>query len=159
MTAPKQPIESFGPELLNTLIEGTRRRVVVPCTFGTATRLRLRLHQLRTRMRELNHPLYPIAAKCKVTIEWDENKVPTHVGARGLKYPSSGKTAQVQLVVAPHDDDFAKILTTAGVDAKRDISGLLTPQSAHQDSDSGQHNTSNLESLIFPDDTEQEPHE
>lgn len=139
----KAPIESFGSELLNTLIKGAQSEVRVDCNYATAARLRLRLHQLRSRMRELDHQLYPIVAKAKVSITWDEKAVSTRVGERGLRYPKD-RDSRVTLIIAPHDDDFAKLLTKAGVDAKRPIGDLLNPETT-----ASQSPTLNLESLMF----------
>lgn len=153
MTAPKSPIESFGPELLNTLIAGSKQRFEISCKWSIAVRLRLRIHQLRTQMRRMKHELYPIVAKTKVSITWDEKAVETYTGARGLKYPKS-KEAPVKVIIAPHDDDFAELLKSAGIDAKRDVSGLLTPKPPEPIADpkapDGDEGTG-LEALIFND--------
>lgn len=129
MSSPrKPPIESFGPELFNTLIEGSKRKIEVETTYTIAVKFRLRIHQLRNRMREESHPLYRVAAKTKLSIQWDEIAVNTVRGRRGLKYPSDRRSL-VKLIIEPHDNEFSELLKAQGVDVKAPIDSLLiTPQ-------------------------------
>lgn len=124
-TPRKPPIESFGPELFNTLIEGSKRKIVVETSYTTAVKFRMRIHQLRNRMREENHPLYRVAAKTKLSIQWDEVTTNTVRGKRGLKYPSDRRT-KVKLIIEPHDNEFSDLLAAQGVNVKAPIDDLLT---------------------------------
>ena len=114
MTKPrhKPPIESFGAELFNALIEGSKRKISIQTTYRNAIVLRLRVHRLRHRMQEENHPLYPIAAKTKISIIWppDTEVITT---SKHIKYPKSS-SAPVTLTFAPHDSEFADLLKSRG---------------------------------------------
>jgi len=122
----KTPLESFGPELFNALIEGSKRKITIPTDYRTAVKFRIRVHQLRHRLREDAHPLYGIAARTKVTIEWDETKVETIVSRKKVHFPKN-PLAPVTLTIAPHDSQFSEALAAAGIDVKTPLdSELLT---------------------------------
>lgn len=130
MTKPrnKAPIESFGPELFNALIEGSKRTIDIPTIYRQAVVFRIRAHQLRHRMREDNHPLYSVAARTRITITWDAN-TETVINKKKIKFPKDPNTPVV-LTIAPHDSQFAAALSAAGIDVKtplnRDLIGGAT---------------------------------
>ena len=136
MTKPqnKMPIESFGAELFNALIEGSKRTISLQTTYRNAIVLRLRVHRLRHRMQEENHPLYPIAAKTKISISWPPN-TEVITTSKHIKYPKSS-SAPVTLTFAPHNSEFANLLKAAGVN--------ITPID-HQSFDETIPNTQNTE--------------
>jgi hypothetical protein len=103
----KIPIESFGAELFTALIEGSKRKIEVQTTYRNASHLRMRVHQLRQRMREEGHPLYPIAARCRLTITWEGNT--KHSFSKNPDMP-------VTLTFAPHDSEFADLFKSAGLE-------------------------------------------
>lgn len=114
MSANRPPIESFGPTLFNALIEGSRREYRIPTSYRNAARFRHRAHMLRSRMQQESHPLYPVASRTRITIEWDETKIPTKHNRRNVKWPENIE-AQVTLVIAPHDLQFDEALKAAGL--------------------------------------------
>jgi hypothetical protein len=78
-------------------------------------------------MREENHQLYKIAAKTKISIQWDDSLIPTIRGKRGLKYPSD-RRSQVNLVIEPHDNEFSDMLSAQGINTKAPVDqSLITP--------------------------------
>jgi hypothetical protein len=114
MTRPpsKTPIESFGSELFTALIEGSKRKIEIQTTYRTAVKIRLRVHQLRARMREESHPLYSVAARTRVTISWANTiEVTSHTKA---KFPKD-LNAPVTLTFAPQDSEYGDIFKKAGV--------------------------------------------
>lgn len=116
MTKPrtKMPIESFGPELFNALIEGSKRKVELNTDYKTAVKLRMRIHQLRARMREESHPLYPIAAKAHLTISWPDS-IETLTSYKKIHHPKNPKSP-VTLTISPHDSEYGDIFKDAGID-------------------------------------------
>lgn len=105
-TRPKSkfPIESFGPELMEFLLK-VGRGATVTLSFPRrkdATRFRMRVHMLRQRMREADHPEYKMAAKARLSLHWENGK---------------GPNDPATLVGKPFDSEFADILKTAGVGA------------------------------------------
>ena|SRR5258706_9934156 len=115
------PIESFGPELLNALIEGSKREIRIPTTYKAAVKFRQRCHQLRTRMREDKHPMYSTAARTRITILYGKAAGLTPVdelqNSKKVKYPKDPGVPAL-LVIAPHDSEFTKALEDAGIGVK-----------------------------------------
>jgi hypothetical protein len=110
---PKDPIDSFGAEVFNALVEGSKRRIELLMPYNDAVRLRLRIHRLRSQMRKEGHQLYGLVLKAELRIELPPN-IPTKVSSRGVHTPVD-KTTVVKLVMSPRDSDFADILSKAGV--------------------------------------------
>jgi hypothetical protein len=117
MTKQKRaPIESYGAEMFNALIEGSRKTFHVTLPYRDAVKFRLRCYQLRNRMLTENHELYPVAAKTKISLSWDETKIPTKLGYRNSKTPIDSK-APVTLTIGPQDSEYADALKAAGLTA------------------------------------------
>jgi hypothetical protein len=114
---PRDPIESFGAEVFNALIEGSRREFRIPTTYREASLFRVRAHKLRKQMQLDAHPLYSVAARTKITIEWDENAVETIRTAKRVRLPKD-TNSPVTLVIAPHDSQFTDALIRAGLGVK-----------------------------------------
>src|SRR5687768_4773528 len=69
----KLPIESFGPELMTALLAGSKGEVRLPMPYRTAVNFRRRIHQLRARMREENHPQRGLVERAQVRILWGKD--------------------------------------------------------------------------------------
>jgi hypothetical protein len=78
MTLPKakQPLESFDPRMMELLIRGARRRIVIPFPGAEGKRLahqfQRRMHTLRARMRQSNHEHTATVSRCIVRILWGD---------------------------------------------------------------------------------------
>jgi hypothetical protein len=123
-------ITTFGPEVMATLIEGSRREIVVELPYRDAIVLRQRMHQLRARMREDKHELASIVSAAKVTIRWGV-EVATSKSRKGIKYPTDNDSL-VELIVRPQDSTFRTALEKAGI--KVDIPEPATPTLAPDES-------------------------
>lgn len=118
---PPTPIESFGAPVFNALIEGSKRRIEVPdISYRDAVKFRQRCHQLRNRMRETGHTLAAVAAKTKISIQWDHNTIPTLYSKKKVPYPADSDS-RVTLVIEPFDDEFTAALQRAGIDTHRPV--------------------------------------
>lgn len=106
-------LTTFGPEIMASLVEGSRREVVIELPYRDAIVLRQRMHQLRARMREDKHPLCTIVSAAKVTIRWGP-EVPTSRSRRGVHYPTNNQSL-VDLVIRPQDSTFRLALEKAGI--------------------------------------------
>lgn len=98
----KYPIESFGPELMEFLLSVGRGKTLV-LSFPQrkdATRFRMRVHMLRQRMRETDHPDYKVAAKARLSLRWEDGK---------------GPNDPATLTGRPFDTEFKDVLKSAGV--------------------------------------------
>lgn len=99
------PLTSYGSKLFDVLIEGSRAKLTQTLPYREAVQIRIRLHQLRHRMHKERHELYPIAAKAKISIRWDEAAIPTRKGYRNSKTPLN-LDAPVLLTIEPRDSEF-----------------------------------------------------
>lgn len=113
MTKVKDPIDSFGPELFNALVEGSHRRVAMDLPYRDAVKLRTRIHRLRAKMGEQDHQLYGLTMKAELRIEIPKG-TPTKSKYRNIQTPLD-PGAIVTLVIAPRDSDFAAAIRKAGV--------------------------------------------
>lgn len=128
---PPAPIESFGSELFNALIQGSKQRVTLPdIPYRDAVTFRHRCHMLRNRMRKDAHPLAKVAARAKFSIEWDKSKIDTLYNKKKVAYPRD-PDAPVTLIIEPFDSKFRDVLKAAGIDVHRrvDSGGAEPPQS------------------------------
>lgn len=126
---PAAPIESFGAELFNALIQGSKDRFEIKdISYRDAVKFRHRCHMLRNRMREDNHSLTKVAARAKFRIEWDHSQVETLYNKKRVAYPKS-PDAKVNLIIEPHDSEFREVLKAAGLDLHRrvDFDGTPSP--------------------------------
>lgn len=107
------PLTSFGPEILQTLIEGSKREILIELPYKEAVVLRQRIHQLRARMREDKHALTHIVSAAKVTIRWGP-EVASSKSRRGVSYPTNSNSL-VEMVIRPQDSTFRSALEKAGI--------------------------------------------
>lgn len=108
------------------LIAGTQRRIVLLFEGADgdgkrrATKFQHRIHTLRSRMREENHPDHEIAARATVSLYWG----PKAVSEASDKVPSDwkddhlGKRGAV-IIIRPKDSEFDDILRNIGVDVPK----------------------------------------
>lgn len=109
----KDPVDSFGPEIFNALVEGTHRKVSIKLTYRDAIKLRTRIHRLRAQMGEQNHQLYGLVMKAELKIEIPSG-TPTKLSYRNVRSPQD-PSAEVTLVILPRDSDFKEAILAAGV--------------------------------------------
>jgi hypothetical protein len=123
MTEPrtKFPIESFGPELMTALLKGGRERLAIPFAGpdGAGKRkahmFQRRIHTLRQRMRQENHPDYMLATRARVSLFWGERAVDEGGPPEWREDPDGHLGALI--VIRPHDSEFSDILSQAGIKA------------------------------------------
>lgn len=121
-------IESFGPELLASLIRGSNSELKLEGSYKQMVVLRRRLHELRAAMRERRHDLYHIVQKAQLEITWPAD-TPVRTSRKGVKYPVNNN-APVTLRISPHDSEFADIFKRAGVTAHQLDDGSLVQTEA-----------------------------
>lgn len=120
MTNPrtKFPIESFGPELMAALLRGGRERVVIPFEGPNGKKLahnfQRRIHQLRNRMRDLEHPDYILASRAKVSIFWGEKAQLADPRYESWKDDHNGHRGAI-ILIAPRDSEFKETLASVGI--------------------------------------------
>lgn len=99
--ATRQPVSSFGPQLLAVLLKGARERVDIPCPDQRTMKwLQFRIHTLRGAMDRDNHPQYTLACKARTSRTWPDPEHPDK---------------DCVLVIQPQDHQFSDLLTAAGV--------------------------------------------
>lgn len=114
MTVPKSkyPLDSFGPELMQSLLRGGRERFVI--TFAgpegkkKAHKFQHRIHTLRSRMREENHDHYPLAARVRVSIFWGSHAV-KEGAPKEWETDEHGKRGAL-IVIRPNDSEFDEVI-------------------------------------------------
>jgi hypothetical protein len=111
-------IESYGPELLQALLKGSRTTVKLTTTYRRGVVFRRRLNELRSVMREQKHPLAPVVARAKVELEYGRRAgrahVPERQSSRNVRYPVDPNVPAV-ITIKPHDSEFRDQLIAAGV--------------------------------------------
>lgn len=115
---PRNP-ESFGPELLAALIEGSRRPLELELpSYSIAVSLRMRLHQLRTAMDRTKHPMAALVQKAKISLLYGAAAgypiVPEERRSNGIRFPTD-VTVPCKLIISPRDSEFSSALAKAGV--------------------------------------------
>lgn len=120
----KVPIESFGPELMAALLHGSTKEFRFPLPFRDAVKFRRRIHMLRTRMREEDHPQRQLVERARVSIVWGKEAGQPEPELRRTdnsnRVPVDLDTPCV-VVIKPYDVEFQAALTAAGVDIKVDV--------------------------------------
>lgn len=122
MTAPrtKFPIEAFGPELMAALTAGGRRKVIIkfdePEGFGIrkARNFQRRIHTLRQRMRQENHPDYKVAARARCSLFWGTRAVVEQGAPEAWRDDQKGLLG-AWIVLYPHDSEFSSVLERSGI--------------------------------------------
>lgn len=120
MTRPKigrYPVSSFGPELMELLIQGSQRRVEIPCeNMKQMKHLQMRIHTLRGAMARERHPQYALATRARTSCTWDHEKFPG-------RFPKNATNCV--LVIAPNDSQFSDILAKAGITPSQGAKDVL----------------------------------
>lgn len=117
------PVESFGPELLATLIKGAIETVEVPLPYRKAVRLRQRLYQLRSAMVAEKHPKADDVKRVHIKIAWGPEVLLVE-NARRVQRPKDNNSPCV-VIVAPKDSEFFEALSRAGVVIEDNSDSLL----------------------------------
>lgn len=105
-------VESFGPELMKTLLEGAKKKVEIRLPYRDAVRLRLRLNQLRVAMRTHNHPHKNMVEQVNLRITYDDD---TPLESTNYGMVPVNRLAISTLIAEPADSEFSKILREAGM--------------------------------------------
>jgi len=113
MTRKPPALSSFAPEVLATLVEGSRRVIELEMPYSEAVVTRMRMHSLRARMRLDGHELLNIVQGAKITIVWPEG-TECRESSRGVRYPKDSSIL-VKLVIAPQDLRFTEAVKKAGI--------------------------------------------
>lgn len=118
MTIPKSkfPIESFGPELMQILLKAGRgEKIVLDFPHRReARRFQMRLHMLRGRMRELNHPDYITVTRARTSLK----------GEGGPDDPAT-------LTIYQYDSEFRDVLAKARIEGGTKVetsTGIVAPR-------------------------------
>lgn len=131
MTEPrtKYPLESFGPELMAALLKGGLERIVIPF-FGPegkkkAHNFQRRIHTMRRRMADVQHPNYMVATRARVSLFWGESAYKIDPKQfLDFKEDYNGHRGAV-IVIQPHDMEFRDVLTKAGVEVTGDMAAPI----------------------------------
>lgn len=120
-TRPPKTIESFGPEVLQGLIEGSKREITLELPYRKAAFFRQRANALRAAMRAQKHTMYPAVSQATIRIIWGEeaglDKIPETKSEKGVRAPAN-RNERVKLVISPADSEFGEALKQAGVEVK-----------------------------------------
>lgn len=124
-----RPLDTFGNELMSTLLTAGTRPVVFKLPYRQAVRFRHRIHDLRTAMREAQHPQLHLAQRVSVRVSWDPNLTEETRNQKGVPRPRD-PSALVTVTVAVRDSEFTEVLKKAGVDTELSLDPLSdsTPQ-------------------------------
>ena len=118
------PVESFGNELLSTLIEASKRRITLNFTqdlggYASATKFQQRIYMLRSSMLSAKHPLAAAVAKVTSKMSWGceigDPEVELVHNARNVPRPKFNRT-KVRLELFPADDEFRSVVLAAGIE-------------------------------------------
>lgn len=111
-----KPIESFGPEVFQALIEGSKKEIRLPLSWRKACYWRHRANALRAEMRRQNHPQYKVMSGATLRIEIPPG-TDIKKSSRNVSCPKSPE-APVFLVISPADAEFGEALRKVGVEIK-----------------------------------------
>jgi hypothetical protein len=113
MTRPKPSrytVNSFAPELLETLLKGSCERVEIPCPDQrTMQHIQMRLNMLRGAMFRERHQNHSLVTRARMTRTWDK----------------SDKNKDCVLVIQPHDTQFVDIFRRAGIEVHQPTANIL----------------------------------
>lgn len=125
-TRSKLPIESFGPELMAALMQGSTKEFRFELPYNDAIKFRRRIHQLRSRMREENHPQRFLVERARVQVLW--GKEAGFAEDPEMRRLDNGGRAPRDLrapacvVIKPYDTEFGEALRKAGVNIDTKVS-------------------------------------
>lgn len=131
-----RPVESFGPEIFQALIEGAKRKITLELPYRKAVYFRLRANQLRNQMRLLSHPQYSVVSQTRITIAWPPS-TPVRQTSKRVSIPLDVETP-CTLTIAPSDSEFTEALARAGVNVPQltnDDSPTTAPQGGESTED------------------------
>lgn len=118
MTRPAKPIDSFGPEIFQALVEGSKREITVDLPYRQAVAFRQRANQLRAEMRRQGHEMYKVVSGTTLRVVWGEEAglapVKQRKTSKNVSFPES-KNAPAKLIISPADKQFGEALRKAGV--------------------------------------------
>lgn len=98
----RNPVASFGPELMALLIKGSRETVIVPCEDKRELQnLQMRIHMLRGAMGREKHPNTTTVQRARTSRMWDLD--------------ANGNPTNFRLRVEPQDLRFRAAIAAAGV--------------------------------------------
>lgn len=114
-------VESFGPEVFEALIEGSKREIVLELPYKKAVAFRQRANSLRAAMREAGHEKYKIVAQTTLRIVWGRDagydETAEKRSSQNVRFPVS-KLVPAKLIISPADNEFGEALRKAGVTIK-----------------------------------------
>lgn len=122
----RYPVESFGPELMAVLLKGSREKVILKFEGAEgagkkqAHAFHRRIHTLRSKMREEDHPDFNLAARALVSIFWGARATQEGGDKVPVEWASdiAGKRGAI-IVLRPRDSEFDDILKQAGVEVPK----------------------------------------
>lgn len=101
----KFPLSSFGPQLMAILVKGSREKFALHFDDVRQGRaLQARLHTLRARMRDENHPQYGVVTRARTSLKW----------GREAGFMDAKDERKATLTIYPHDSQFNAVLEEAG---------------------------------------------
>lgn len=116
-----KPVESFGPELFQALIEGSKKEIVLELPYRKAVHFRQRINSLRSAMQRQNHVMYTAVSQATVHVLWGEdagfNAVPETKSSTNVRFPVN-KNTPAKLTITPADSELAAALKKAGVEVR-----------------------------------------
>jgi len=100
------------------LIKGSTQEVRMPMTYREGINFRKRIHHLRSRMVEDDHPQKEIASRTRIQLLWGPKAglPPTEEvrSSKGVRRPLDPEAPSV-VVLSPHDSEFDDVLARAGI--------------------------------------------
>lgn len=113
MTRPKPSrytVNSFAPELMETLLKGARERIEIPCPDQrTMQHIQMRLNMLRGAMFREHHANHAIVTRARMTRTWNK----------------ADRNKDCVLVIQPHDIQFVEIFRNAGIEVAHNHEDIL----------------------------------
>lgn len=108
------PVISFGPELFEALIKGSKERVEIgPMPYRVALKLQYRINHLRAAMQTETHEHATLVLRARTSIVWPED-TPVSVSRNRVKTPIDRNTP-CTVIIEPHDSEFGTLLKAAGI--------------------------------------------
>lgn len=107
---PRNRLETFGPELMKILLEGSKRPLKPrPMDWRDAKRFQIRVNGLRSALREAKHPDYVAVARTRCAVFRRNEQDPQH--KMYAKYAKEyGVEPECFLVIQPQDIEFRSFL-------------------------------------------------
>lgn len=141
MTKPKakQPLSSFDPRMLQLLIYGARKRIVIPFLGESGKKLahsfHRRLHTLRARMRSENHEHSELSSKAYIRILWGSKAFKERLNIATEWRDDDAGHLGAFIVIQPRDSEFDSILSSLHLSAPEDSEPLTALPSSKEEAD------------------------